>query len=96
MVAKLKEEFAEYGLTYSIGGQISFDVFPQVWQRLVCRPARMLCIKSTLISVNTHTHMYRVGTRHTACSLWKRNTTLYTFLATRHLRCGVERVLLYP
>ncbi len=30
MVAKLKEEFADYGLTYSIGGQISFDVFPQV------------------------------------------------------------------
>lgn len=30
MVAKLKEEFADYGLTYSIGGQISFDVFPKV------------------------------------------------------------------
>ena len=27
-VAKLREEFADYGLNYSIGGQISFDVFP--------------------------------------------------------------------
>ncbi len=26
----LRERFADYGLTYSIGGQISFDVFPQV------------------------------------------------------------------
>jgi hypothetical protein len=29
-VEVLREEFADYGLTYSIGGQISFDVFPQV------------------------------------------------------------------
>jgi hypothetical protein len=29
MVEVLKQKFAEYGLTYSIGGQISFDVFPQ-------------------------------------------------------------------
>eukprot|EP00835_Amoeboradix_gromovi_P001628 NODE_78_length_23131_cov_0.599427.p10 type:complete len:203 gc:universal NODE_78_length_23131_cov_0.599427:7579-6971(-) len=27
-VNKLKEKFSDYGLTYSIGGQISFDVFP--------------------------------------------------------------------
>jgi hypothetical protein len=26
----LKEKFADLNLTYSIGGQISFDVFPQV------------------------------------------------------------------
>jgi len=26
MVEALKKEFADYGLTYSIGGQISFDV----------------------------------------------------------------------
>jgi phosphomannomutase len=31
MVEVLKEKFADLGLTYSIGGQISFDVFPQVW-----------------------------------------------------------------
>ncbi|KXS14281.1 eukaryotic phosphomannomutase [Gonapodya prolifera JEL478] len=36
MVAKLKEEFAEYGLTYSIGGQISFDVFPAGWDKTYC------------------------------------------------------------
>jgi len=29
-VETLQKEFAEYGLTYSIGGQISFDVFPKV------------------------------------------------------------------
>ena len=30
MVAALKEKFGELNLTYSIGGQISFDVFPKV------------------------------------------------------------------
>lgn len=29
-VAKLREQFADLDLTYSIGGQISFDVFPKV------------------------------------------------------------------
>lgn len=29
-VEKLKQEFADYNLTFSIGGQISFDVFPAV------------------------------------------------------------------
>ncbi len=33
MVAALKKEFADYNLTYSIGGQISFDVFPQGWDK---------------------------------------------------------------
>lgn len=32
-VAKLKETFPDYGLTYSIGGQISFDVFPTGWDK---------------------------------------------------------------
>eukprot|EP00834_Sanchytrium_tribonematis_P000051 NODE_2_length_91304_cov_0.692462.p51 type:complete len:190 gc:universal NODE_2_length_91304_cov_0.692462:645-76(-) len=27
-IEKLQEEFGDYGLTYSIGGQISFDAFP--------------------------------------------------------------------
>jgi len=36
MVAKLKEEFADYGLTYSIGGQISFDLFPTGWDKTFC------------------------------------------------------------
>jgi len=38
MVSKLKEEFGEYNLTYSIGGQISFDVFPQGWDKTYCLP----------------------------------------------------------
>lgn len=33
MIAKLKEEFADVDLTYSIGGQISFDVFPHGWDK---------------------------------------------------------------
>lgn len=32
-VEVLKKEFASYGLTYSIGGQISFDVFPNGWDK---------------------------------------------------------------
>lgn len=35
-VEKLKQEFAEYELTYSIGGQISFDVFPRGWDKTFC------------------------------------------------------------
>merc|ERR1719343_883164 len=31
MVQAMKEEFADLDLTYSIGGQISFDVFPKGW-----------------------------------------------------------------
>mmetsp|Transcript_12269 Transcript_12269/g.17118 ORF Transcript_12269/g.17118 Transcript_12269/m.17118 type:complete len:251 (-) Transcript_12269:147-899(-) len=33
MVAAMKKEFAYLNLTYSIGGQISFDVFPQGWDK---------------------------------------------------------------
>lgn len=36
MVAALKKEFPDYGLTYSIGGQISFDVFPTGWDKTYC------------------------------------------------------------
>jgi hydroxymethylpyrimidine pyrophosphatase-like HAD family hydrolase len=32
-VKVLQEKFADYGLTYSIGGQISFDVFPTGWDK---------------------------------------------------------------
>lgn len=36
MVEALRAEFADYGLTYSIGGQISFDVFPAGWDKTYC------------------------------------------------------------
>ncbi|KAG1673954.1 hypothetical protein FOA52_015710 [Chlamydomonas sp. UWO 241] len=36
MVAVLREKFGDYGLTFSIGGQISFDVFPQGWDKTYC------------------------------------------------------------
>lgn len=32
----LKETLPDYGLTYSIGGQISFDVFPNGWDKTYC------------------------------------------------------------
>ncbi|WVQ78638.1 hypothetical protein IAT38_000725 [Cryptococcus sp. DSM 104549] len=33
MVTRLEQEFAHLNLTYSIGGQISFDVFPKGWDK---------------------------------------------------------------
>ncbi|KAI9772239.1 MAG: Phosphomannomutase [Geoglossum simile] len=35
-VETLKEKFADLGLTYSIGGQICFDVFPIGWDKTYC------------------------------------------------------------
>ena len=32
----LREKFADYGLQLSIGGQISFDVFPKGWDKTYC------------------------------------------------------------
>lgn len=36
LVDVLRERFADYGLTFSIGGQISFDVFPTGWDKTYC------------------------------------------------------------
>lgn len=36
MISKLKEAFPDIGLTYSVGGQISFDVFPTGWDKTYC------------------------------------------------------------
>lgn len=33
MVKALQEKFPDYGLTFSIGGQISFDIFPTGWDK---------------------------------------------------------------
>ncbi|GAB5360719.1 hypothetical protein AAMO2058_000651500 [Amorphochlora amoebiformis] len=38
MVEALQKEFADFKLTYSIGGQISFDVFPEGWDKTYCLP----------------------------------------------------------
>lgn len=36
MIEALRKEFPDIGLTYSIGGQISFDVFPDGWDKTYC------------------------------------------------------------
>ncbi len=36
LVQQLKDNFGDYNLTYSIGGQISFDVFPTGWDKTYC------------------------------------------------------------
>lgn len=35
-ITVLKEKFKDYNLVYSIGGQISFDVFPEGWDKRYC------------------------------------------------------------
>ncbi|KAL6716291.1 Phosphomannomutase 1 [Lecanora helva] len=35
-IEALKKNFPDFGLTYSIGGQISFDVFPTGWDKTYC------------------------------------------------------------
>ena len=36
MIDKLKIELSEFNLTYSIGGQISIDIFPKGWDKTYC------------------------------------------------------------
>jgi phosphomannomutase len=36
MIEALKKEFPDLGLTFSIGGKISFDVFPNGWDKTYC------------------------------------------------------------
>jgi phosphomannomutase len=36
MINVLKENFTDYNFTYSIGGMISFDVFPVGWDKTFC------------------------------------------------------------
>ena len=36
MVEAMRKEFSDLNLTYSIGGQISFDVFPYGWDKTYC------------------------------------------------------------
>lgn len=36
MVEDFRREFKDLGLQFSIGGQISFDVFPKGWDKTYC------------------------------------------------------------
>jgi hydroxymethylpyrimidine pyrophosphatase-like HAD family hydrolase len=36
MIKALEQEFPNYDLKYSIGGQISIDVFPNGWDKTYC------------------------------------------------------------
>jgi phosphomannomutase len=36
MIAAMQEKFGHLKLKYSIGGQISFDVFPEGWDKTYC------------------------------------------------------------
>lgn len=36
MIQALQQEFGHLNLKYSIGGQISFDVFPEGWDKTYC------------------------------------------------------------
>ncbi|CAH1160122.1 unnamed protein product [Phaedon cochleariae] len=36
MIEDLKRQFPDIGMTYSIGGQISFDAFPNGWDKTYC------------------------------------------------------------
>lgn len=36
LIETLQKEFADFGLKYSVGGQISFDVFPIGWDKTYC------------------------------------------------------------
>lgn len=36
MVEEMKKEFSDFGLQFSIGGQISIDVFPKGWDKTYC------------------------------------------------------------
>ena len=52
MVAKMRTEFKDLNLTYSIGGQISFDVFPQGWDKTV-----RACVRVGSLSLAESTHL---------------------------------------
>lgn len=95
MIAALQAKFPDYNLKYSIGGQISFDVFPVVREGAAraraCSPRAALTLCSTL----TRNHRARAppgrraGTRPSASSTWRRQgLTRSTSLGTRRLRAA--------
>jgi hypothetical protein len=48
MIAVMQAEFADLNLRYSIGGQISFDVFPEGWDKVRNIFAKSAGVKYTL------------------------------------------------
>jgi len=76
----MREEFADLNLTYSIGGQISFDVFPQVqlgpftWAVRGRSGARLLVVQAWFdVAFDVHSHpSRRVGIRRIACVTYRR------------------------
>jgi len=52
-VAALQARFGQYRMTFSIGGQISFDVFPTGWDKTYCLPL--------LPAEYDRSHIYFVG-----------------------------------
>jgi len=36
MIEVLQENFKDFGLTFAVGGQISFDIYPQGWDKRYC------------------------------------------------------------
>jgi hypothetical protein len=48
LVSVLQKEFEDLHLTYSIGGQISFDVFPTGWDKTCVRARVRACVRACL------------------------------------------------
>ena len=64
MIAALQAKFPDYNLKYSIGGQISFDVFPVVRGAAGAAQARA---PLSLIHTHAHTHTLLQGWDKTFC-----------------------------
>lgn len=57
MVEDLRKEFADVDLTFSIGGQISIDIFPRGWDKTYCLNHVIngtKCVKSSLPTFSKH------------------------------------------
>ena len=55
MVAAMQKEFSDLDMTYSIGGQISFDVFPTGWDKvrdmMICVVYLHCCVATVILPV---------------------------------------------
>ncbi|GAB2290982.1 hypothetical protein Dimus_025239 [Dionaea muscipula] len=89
MVAVLREKFAHLNLTFSIGGQISFDVSVLISYELHDRCLNLGVAYQFHKNLVPRTHndkfSHKVGTRHTV-SDFSRGIMKFTFLATKLTR----------